>query len=56
MVQSHLDEVAWRKMRKLNPYGLLAAFLKDAVNMYDCDTNLPSNKLSLFYLDRFIYK
>eukprot|EP00171_Calliarthron_tuberculosum_P000057 IDg57t1 len=29
MLQSHLDEVAWRKLRSVHPDGLLAAFLRD---------------------------
>lgn len=39
MLQSHLDEVAWRKLRSVHPDGLMAAFLRDVYVMYD--TNLP---------------
>jgi len=39
MLQSHLDECAWRKLRALHPDGLLAAFLHDVFIMYD--TNIP---------------
>jgi len=39
MLQSHLDEISWRKMRSVHPDGLLAAFLHDVFIMYD--TNLP---------------
>ena len=36
-LQAHLDEFAWRKMRKNSPDGLLNAFLSDVKAVFDVE-------------------
>ena len=34
-LQSHLDEIAWRKLRASHPEGEFHAFLEDAAEAYN---------------------